>query len=124
MERTPSLTIEANPLVIRKSFKEIPPYRTNSLINEDIFQGNPYHIINNKSLTIYGPPPPIVEGKPSLIIEGISLLIGTHSRESLAIARNPLLWNEIPCYRKTIPYYRRKPLTIEGTALRMKTTNS
>ena len=30
MERTPSLTIEGNPLLIRESFKEIPYYRNNS----------------------------------------------------------------------------------------------
>ena len=41
-----------------------------------------------------------MEGKPSLTIE-----------------INPLLYNEIPCYR-------RKPLTIEGNALRITTTNS
>ena len=41
MERTPSLTIEGNLLLIRKSFKETPYYRTNSLTNEDIIQGNP-----------------------------------------------------------------------------------
>ena len=54
--------------------------------------------------------PPTVEGKPSLTIEGHPLLIRKHSRESLAIERNPLLWNEIPCYR-------RQSLTIEGNPL-------
>ena len=34
MERTPSLTIEGNPLLIRKPFKEIPCYRNKSLTME------------------------------------------------------------------------------------------
>ena len=34
MERTPCLTIEGNPLYIRKSFKEIPCYRNDSLTIE------------------------------------------------------------------------------------------
>ena len=52
MERKPSLSIEGSPLLIRKSFKEIPYYRNSSLTNEDIIQGKslPYYI--NKSLTI------------------------------------------------------------------------
>ena len=58
-----------------------------------------------------------MEGKPSLTIEGTPLLIKKHSRESLAIERNPLLWNEIHCYR-------RKSLTIEGNALQITTNNS
>ena len=41
-----------------------------------------------------------MEGKPSLTIE-----------------RNPLLYNEIPCYRK-------KSLTIEGNVLQITATNS
>ena len=45
MEGTPSLTIEGHPLLIRKSFKEIPYYRNNSLTNDDIIQGIPCHII-------------------------------------------------------------------------------
>ena len=46
MERKPSLTIEGNPLLIRKLFKEIPSYHIkNALTNEDIIKGNPYHII-------------------------------------------------------------------------------
>ena len=45
MERKLSLTIEGIPLLIRKSFKEIPYYRNNSLTNEDMIRGNPYHVI-------------------------------------------------------------------------------
>ena len=43
MEGKPSLTIEGNPLLIRKSFKEIPYNRTNSLTIE----GNDLRIKNN-----------------------------------------------------------------------------
>ena len=51
MEGKPSLTIEGNPLLIRKSFKEIPYYRNNSLTIE----GHALRIKTNnswKSLTI------------------------------------------------------------------------
>ena len=43
MEGKPSLTIEGNPLLIRKSFKEIPYYRNNSLTIE----GNALRIKTN-----------------------------------------------------------------------------
>ena len=56
-----------------------------------------------------------MEGKPSLTIEGSPLLM-----------RNT--FKEIPfsftLLKKEIPYYRRKSLTIEGNALRIKTINS
>ena len=56
-----------------------------------------------------------MEGKPSLTIEGSPLLM-----------RNT--FKEIPfsftLLKKEIPYYRRKSLTIEGNALRIKTSNS
>ena len=56
-----------------------------------------------------------MEGKPSLTIEGSPLLM-----------RNT--FKEIPfsftLLKKEIPYYRRKALTIEGNALRIKTINS
>ena len=41
MERTPSLTIEGNPLLIRKTFKDISYYINKSLTNKDIIQGSP-----------------------------------------------------------------------------------
>ena len=41
MEGKPSLTTEGNPLLIRKTSKEIPYYRNKSLTNKDIIQGNP-----------------------------------------------------------------------------------
>ena len=45
MERTPSLTIEGNPVLIRKSFKETPYYRNSSLTIE----GNALRITTNNS---------------------------------------------------------------------------
>ena len=45
MERRPSLTIEGNPLLIRKSFKEIPYNRHNPLTIE----GNSLRTTTNNS---------------------------------------------------------------------------
>ena len=45
MERTPSLTIEGQPLLIRKSFKDIPYNRNNPLTIE----GNALRIKTNNS---------------------------------------------------------------------------
>ena len=45
MEGKPSLTIEGNPLLIRKSFKEIPYNRNNPLTIE----GNALRITTNNS---------------------------------------------------------------------------
>ena len=45
MERTPSLTIEGNPLLIRKSFKENHYYRNNPLTIE----GHALRINNNNN---------------------------------------------------------------------------
>ena len=63
MERTPSLTIEGHPLLIRKSFKEIPYYNNTFFTIER----NPLPYYRKKNLTM--------EGKPSLTIEGSPLLI-------------------------------------------------
>ena len=41
MEGKPSLTTEGDPLLTRKTFKEIPYYRNKSLTSKDIIQGNP-----------------------------------------------------------------------------------
>ena len=40
MEGKPSLTT-GHPLLIRKTFKEVPHYRNKSLTYKDIIQGNP-----------------------------------------------------------------------------------
>ena len=90
MEGKRSLTTKINPLQIRKTFKDIPYYRNNSL-TKGIIQGNPYHIIERNPL-LYKETPYCV-------------------RKTFPYYRRKSLTNKEPF--KGIPCYKKKSFTTE-----------
>ena len=105
MDGKPSLTTERNPLHIGKTFKDIPYYRNKSRSIKDIIQGNPYHIIEIN---------PLLYKETSYCGREAFPYYRRESKEPFkkmpCYRTNPLLRQEIPCYR-------RQSLTIEGYPL-------